>query len=86
MTDELARGLRTQIEAVLDRLRPVLLADGGNVELVGVDAEGVVSVVFQGSCASCPAQVATLRLVIESGLRHEVPSVRQVVPVQLAPD
>lgn len=82
---ELARRLRTQVEAVVDRLRPGLLADGGNVELVGVDGAGVVSVLFQGACIQCPAQLATLRFVIEATLRKEIPAISQVVPVEPVP-
>jgi Fe-S cluster biogenesis protein NfuA len=81
---ELARRLRTQVEAVVDRLRPGLLADGGNVELVGVDGAGVVSVIFQGACIQCPAQQATLRFVIEATLRKEIPAISQVIPVEPA--
>ena len=66
---------------MLDRLRPGLLADGGNVELVGVDDEGVVRLIFQGACIDCPAQISTLRLVLEATLRREVPGVTQVVPI-----
>jgi len=79
---ELLRRLRQQVEAALDRLRPGLLVDGGNVELVGVDAAGVVSVLFQGACVSCPAQQATLRFVLEATLRKEIPVIAQVVPVE----
>lgn len=79
---ELARRLRTQVEDVLDRVRPGLLADGGNVELVGVDESGAVSLLFQGACARCPAQLATLRFVIEPALQREVLAVTQVVPVE----
>jgi len=71
---EFAQRLRAQVENVIDRLRPGLLADGGNVELVGVDASGVVSLLFQGACARCPSQLATLR--------REIPAVTQVVPVE----
>lgn len=74
------RRLRMQVEAVIDRLRPGLALDGGNVELAGVDEDGAVSLLFQGACASCPAQLATLRLVIEPTLRREVPGVSEVVP------
>jgi len=77
---DLARRLRLQVEAVLDRLRPGLVADGGNVELVGVDEGGAVSVLFQGACARCPGQLGTLRFAIEAALRREVPAVTQVVP------
>lgn len=83
MANDLAwvRRLRVQVEGVLDRLRPGLVLDGGNVEIASVDEEGAVSLLFQGACARCPAQLATLRLVIEPALRREVPSVTQVVPV-----
>jgi Fe-S cluster biogenesis protein NfuA len=77
---EWVRRLRVQVEAVIDRLRPGLVLDGGNVELAGVDEDGAVSLLFQGACARCPAQLATLRLVIEPTLRREVPAVTDVVP------
>lgn len=80
----LVRRLRPQVEAVLDRLRPALLVDGGNIELMGLDDAGVVSVVFQGACAKCPAQNATLRFVVEPALRNEIPAITQVVPVEPA--
>lgn len=81
MASELRRRLLEQVEFVLDRLRPGLIADGGNVELVGVDDDGVVRILFQGACTTCPAQAATLRLVIESTLKREVPGLSAVVPV-----
>lgn len=79
---QLARRLRMQVEDVIDRLRPGLVADGGNVEIVGVDVAGVVSVLFQGACVRCPAQLATLRFVVEATLRKEIPAITQVVPVE----
>jgi Fe-S cluster biogenesis protein NfuA len=79
---EFTRRLRTQVEGVLDRIRPGLVLDGGNVELVGVDEDGAVSVLFQGACAHCPAQLATLRFAIEAALRREIPAVTEVVPVE----
>ncbi len=69
------------VEAQLDRLRPALVADGGNVELLGVDADGTVRVTLQGQCATCPAQIATLRLGIEEPLREAIPGVRGVVAI-----
>ena len=80
--NELAQRLRAQVESVMDRLRPGLLVDGGNVEVVGVNASGVVSLLFQGACAYCPSQLATLRFVIEATLRREIPAITQVVPVE----
>jgi Fe-S cluster biogenesis protein NfuA len=67
------------VEAELDRLRPALVADGGNVELVDVDEEGTVRLVLQGECATCPAQFATLRVGLEEPLRSAVPGVTAVV-------
>lgn len=69
------------VEAQLDRLRPALVADGGNVELLGVDADGTVRVTLQGQCATCPAQIATLRLGIEEPLREAIPGVLGVVAI-----
>ena len=73
--------LRGAVEAALDRLRPGLLADGGNVELLDVGEDGVVRVVFQGACVACPAQNATLRVGLEEPLKRSVPGVTAVVPV-----
>jgi len=81
MASELVRPLARRVEAALDRLRPALVADGGNIELVGVDEDGTVRVALQGACAACPAQGATLRYGVEAGLRQEVPEVAEVVAV-----
>ncbi len=81
MSGEASQSLRKAVEAELDRLRPALIADGGNVELVGVDAAGTVRLALQGECATCPAQLATIRIGLERPLRNAVPGVTSVVPV-----
>ena len=73
------RGIRDRVELVLDRLRPALLADGGNVELLEVTRDGIVRVALQGACITCPAQAATLRLALEPALQREVPGVTALV-------
>jgi len=73
--------LRDRVESVLDRLRPALVADGGNVELLGVDPDGTVRIALQGACSTCPAQLATVRVGLEEPLRKAVPGVTSVVPV-----
>ena len=83
MTLELVRQLRSKVELAIDRLRPALLADGGNVELLEVTEDGTVRVELQGACATCPAQGATVRLVLEPLLRREVPEVAALVPVAM---
>jgi len=67
------------VESIIDRLRPALVADGGNIEVLGIEPDGTVRVVFQGTCASCPAQTATLRYGLEAPLREALPGVTAVV-------
>jgi Fe-S cluster biogenesis protein NfuA len=81
MASELVRPLRSKIELALDRLRPALIADGGNVELLDVSEEGTARVEFQGVCASCPGQAATLRLALEPAVKREVPELAALVAV-----
>jgi len=72
--------MREEVEAVLEKVRPTLQADGGDVELVGVE-DGVVSVKLTGACNGCPMASMTLRNGIERILRMEVPEVKEVVSV-----
>jgi Fe-S cluster biogenesis protein NfuA len=73
--------LQKAVEMHLDRLRPAMIADGGNVELIAVDGDGTVRIAFQGECSDCPAQLATLRIGIEAPLCDAIPGVTAVVPV-----
>ncbi|HUU63340.1 MAG TPA: NifU family protein [Dehalococcoidia bacterium] len=72
--------MREKIEAAIDRVRPALQADGGNVELVEVE-DGVVSVRLTGACGGCPMATMTLKNGIERIIREEVPEVKEVVAV-----
>lgn len=74
--------LKDQIEAVLDEVRPTLLADGGNVELVDVTDDGVVSVKLVGACSTCPMSTVTLKMGIERALMEKIPSITEVVQVR----
>ncbi len=67
--------LHAQVEAALDRLRPGLVADGGNVELVAVGDDGTVRIALSGACIAGPARLATIRLALERALRADVPGV-----------
>ena len=71
----------SQIEDVLDQIRPALHADGGDVELVEYDEEGFVHLAMQGSCGGCPMSTATLTLGIEAELRRNIPEVEGVITV-----
>ncbi|MGF1577285.1 MAG: NifU family protein [Cyanophyceae cyanobacterium] len=68
------------VEKVLDQLRPYLMADGGNVELVELDGP-VVKLRLQGACGSCPSSTMTLRMGIERKLREEIPDILEVEQV-----
>ncbi len=70
--------MREKVETALDKIRPSLEADGGNVELVSVK-DGVVTVKLTGACAGCPMSTLTLQNGIERILKQEVPEVKQVV-------
>ncbi|MBT9149383.1 MAG: NifU family protein [Dehalococcoidia bacterium] len=72
--------MREKVEAALDLIRPSLQADGGNVELVGVDG-GVVSVKLVGACGCCPMSTMTLKMGIERVLKEQVPGVEKVIAV-----
>jgi len=72
--------MREKVETVLNELRPALLADGGDVELVDV-SDGVVTLRLTGACNGCPMAVVTLRDGIERVLREQVPEVKEVVAV-----
>jgi Fe-S cluster biogenesis protein NfuA len=63
---------RERIEAVLDRVRPFMQADGGDIELIGV-AGNSADVRLTGMCAGCPSAHLTLYLGVESALREEIP-------------
>jgi len=72
--------LKEKVEAALNKIRPGLLMDGGDIELVDVK-DGVVTVRLKGACAGCPASTMTLRLSVEATLKREVPEVKSVVAV-----
>jgi Fe-S cluster biogenesis protein NfuA len=79
--DNTEKTVKERVEAIIDRIRPMIQADGGDVELVGVDDKGVVQVRLQGACASCPMSSMTLKMGIERNLKELVPEVTEVVNV-----
>ena len=65
------------VENVLDELRPYLMADGGNVELVEIEGP-IVKLKLQGACGSCPSSAMTLKMGIERRLREKIPEIAEV--------
>jgi len=70
--------LRQRVVDVIERLRPAIQDDGGDVELVDVDAQGVVRVRLSGACIGCPSAESTLTAGIEHNLKTHVPEVTSV--------
>ncbi|MGD0274464.1 MAG: NifU family protein [Syntrophales bacterium] len=71
--------MKEKVQQALDRIRPNLQADGGDVELVDVSGDGVVKVKLVGACKGCPMSQMTLKNGIENYLKKEIPEVKEVV-------
>lgn len=70
--------MRDKVEAVLDQVRPMLKADGGDVELVEITDSGIVKVRLQGACKGCPMSQVTLKNAIERTILKAIPEVKGV--------
>lgn len=73
--------MREKVTEVLEKVRPVLQRDGGDVELVDVNEDGIVLVRLKGACQGCPGATMTIKAVIENLLVKEVPGVKQVIGI-----
>ena len=73
--------MRDSVQSALDKMRPTLQQDGGDVVLVDVSEDGVVRVQLTGACKGCPMSQATIKNGIEKFLKAEVPGVKEVIPV-----
>jgi len=73
--------LKEKVQEALDKVRPSLQADGGDVELVDVEDGGVVKVRLTGACKGCPMSQMTLKMGIEKILKQNVPEVSRVESV-----
>jgi Fe-S cluster biogenesis protein NfuA len=72
------RKMKEKVQAAIDKIRPMLKADGGDVELLEVK-DGIVKVRLQGACAGCPMSQMTLKNGIERMLKKEIPEIKSVV-------
>lgn len=76
--------IKITIEAALDKVRPYLEADGGNVKLVGITDDLEVLLELEGACVSCPMSAMTMKAGIEDTIRKAVPQIKSVRAVNLA--
>lgn len=73
--------LRERVEKALGSVRPYLQADGGDIELVDIEENGVVKVRLKGACGGCPSALMTLKQGVEARLKEEIPEVQCVEAV-----
>jgi Fe-S cluster biogenesis protein NfuA len=71
--------MKEKVEQALEKIRPMLVADGGNVDLVEVTEDGVVKLRLTGACGCCPMSQMTLKMGIEKLIKEEVPEVKEVI-------
>ena len=71
--------MKEKVESAIEKIRPSLQADGGDIELVGVSEDGTVTVKLTGACHGCPMSQMTLKMGVERILKKEVPEVKEVV-------
>ena len=74
--------LYERVAEVINGIRPYIQGDGGDIDLVSVEADGTVKVKLSGACSGCPHAAMTLKMGIERALRERVPEVREVVNVE----
>jgi Fe-S cluster biogenesis protein NfuA len=73
--------IQERVKSVLNKMRPSLQADGGDVELVEITSDGVVKVRLMGACSGCMMSQMTLKMGIEKAIKQEVPEVKEVISV-----
>ncbi len=73
--------MREKVQTVIDKIRPMLQRDGGDIELVDVADDGLVKVRLKGACHGCPGAMYTLTYGVEQALKEEIPEVTKVEAV-----
>ncbi len=73
--------LKQQVIEILEMIRPAVQGDGGDIELVDVNDEGIVQVRLHGACVGCPSSTMTLAMGIERNLKDKIPEIKEVVCV-----
>ncbi|MBP7937102.1 MAG: NifU family protein [Phycisphaerae bacterium] len=79
--DQGQESVKDRVAAVVAKIRPMIQADGGDLEFVNIDQDGVVQVRLHGACRGCPSAQMTLKLGVERNLMEHVPEVTEVVCV-----
>jgi Fe-S cluster biogenesis protein NfuA len=72
--------MKEKVQAILDKIRPALQADGGNIELIDIE-DGIVKVKLLGACQGCMGAQMTLKMGVEKALKEAIPEVKAVQAV-----
>lgn len=75
--------IKEKVIAALEKVKPYLQQDGGDIELVEITDDNIVKVELQGACGSCPYSIMTLKNGVEQAIRRDVPQIKEVVAVNL---
>jgi Fe-S cluster biogenesis protein NfuA len=73
--------MKERVQTIIDKIRPDLQADGGDIELVDVTADGIVKVRLHGACHGCPGAAMTLKMGVERTLKKHIPEIKSVEKV-----
>ncbi len=73
--------LYVRVEHVIEQIRPYIQGDGGDIALIDVSDDGVVTVQLRGACSGCPHAAQTLKMGVERAVREHVPEIREVVSI-----
>ncbi|MCP4309864.1 MAG: NifU family protein [Bacteroidetes bacterium] len=75
--------LKERVEKALEKIRPYLVADGGDISVVDITEDMVLKVELKGACNGCPFSMQTLKAGVEVAVRNEVPEIKEVVDVHM---
>ncbi|MBN1131546.1 MAG: NifU family protein [Bacteroidales bacterium] len=73
--------LRARVEKALEKIRPYLVADGGNIEIIDITDDGILKVRLTGACHGCPFSMQTMKAGVELAVKKEVPEIKEVIEV-----
>lgn len=73
--------INDRVEKALDKIRPYLVADGGDISVVGITDDMVLQVELHGACYGCPYSMQTLKAGVEMAVKNEVPEIKEVVDI-----
>ncbi len=74
-----------RVEAALEKIRPFLMADGGNVKVVEITEDLVVKLELEGACGTCPMSPMTMKAGVEEAIKKDIPEIREVIAINTTP-